>query len=248
MFIISSKSGVPLNSALWFNNMSETKVFDNTKAFREAKEISAEIKLNLPKVYDIASISTTSKLPFKALSIREVIIHRVSELSESACYLFEAKKHVSAFIIIRSLMETVAILYWLNDRIKKVNKTKHIGNIDHFFMRLFFGCRDDEKLPDPYNVLKAIDKINENFNGFRKMYDDLSEFAHPNWAGLAGSYSELDKKNFKVSFGSRTEDIPLSFGLAPLTASLHIFKHYYNESGDLMPEFITICESELDTK
>jgi hypothetical protein len=142
-------------------------------------------------------------------------------------------------------METVAVLYWVFEKVSKVNQTQKTGNIDHFFMRFLFGCRDDVKFPPPYNVLDAIDKINESFEGYRQMYDDLSEFAHPNWSGVAGSYSEVDRKNFRITFGLRMEDIPLSSGLAPLAASLHIFKHYYKELGNLMPTFIKICDLEV---
>lgn len=228
-------------------NMSETKSYNVIKYLQEAKDLANEIKTNLPDAYDIASISVKSKLPLKALALREAIIHRVSELSEVACQLYESKKVISAFIITRSLIETVAILYFIYDKIKKVNNNKDIDNVDHFFMRLLHGCRDIQELPDSYNILTAIDKIDKIFEGFRKMYDDLSEFAHPNSSGLTFAYSEVDMNNYKMFFGVR-DNIPISFGLSPLVACLHIFIYYYNKFGELMPAFIEICNLDADKK
>lgn len=150
--------------------MSKTKSSIIINYLQEAKDLVNKIKLNLPDSYEIASISVKSKIPFNALTLREAIIHRVSELSEVAYQLYYSNKVISAFIITRSLMETVAILYSIHNEIEKVNNSKKIANINSFFIRLLYGCRDIDWLPKPpYNILTAIDKIDKSFEGFRKL-------------------------------------------------------------------------------
>ena len=75
------------------------------------KALTQQIVASLPQRLDPATISLTAKLPFRAMSLREALIHRVADLSEAAVRLYESGQTLPAFVITRALMETAASLY-----------------------------------------------------------------------------------------------------------------------------------------
>lgn len=218
-----------------FNNKEKKKIL-------KAKQLSKQLASNLPKKIKAASLSLSSKLPFKAVSLREVLIHRIAELSEVAVELFELKKIVPAIIMTRAVFETTAVLYWLYKSIKQVCATKELGNIDEFFMKSLFGSKDEERLPESYNILTAINHTDKDSQGYRNAYNSLSEFAHPNWSGLSGAYSKLNREKIILELGKELGNIPLSVALPLLLGALTLFIDYYNEMETYLLQFNEICD------
>ena len=212
------------------------------KELAKAKQLSRRLSSNLPKEIEAASLSLYSKLPFKAFSLREVLIHRITELSEVAVELFELKKIVPAIIMTRAVFETTAVLYWLYKSIKQVCATKELGNIDEFFMKSLFGSKNEERLIESYNILTAINHTDKDFQGYRNAYNSLSEFAHPNWSGLFGAYSKLNREKIILELGKEVGNIPLSVALPLLLGALTLFIDYYNEMETYLLQFNEICD------
>ena len=212
------------------------------KELAKAKQLSRRLSSNLPKEIEAASLSLSSKLPFKAVSLREVLIHRIAELSEVAIELFELKKIVPAIIMTRAVFETTAVLYWLYKSIKQVCATKELGNIDEFFMKSLFGSKDEERLPESYNILTAINHTDKDSQGYRNAYNSLSEFAHPNWSGLSGAYSKLNREKRILELGKELGNIPLSVALPLLLGALTLFIDCYNEMETYLLQFNEICD------
>jgi uncharacterized YccA/Bax inhibitor family protein len=75
----------------------------------EAKGRSDLIAKSLPLKVVAAALTFKSKLPFKALSVREVLIYRVSALSAAAVEMFEQRRLVPAAVLTRAVVETVAV-------------------------------------------------------------------------------------------------------------------------------------------
>lgn len=213
---------------------------------KEAREITEDIKSSLPTGFEMAAVSTRAKIPWKALSWREAIIHRVAELASNSLDLYEDHKFVSSCILIRSLMETTGMIFWLHKRIRKVVNDKQLGDIDNFLMRGFLGAKEDDPKWGALNALSAVDHLNKEVPGFRDMYNGLSEFVHPNWSGTFGSFGRDDQLNFRVEFGSYINDLRWTFALSPLVRSLIHFRKNYNELAEIFPEFIRICEENLN--
>jgi hypothetical protein len=217
-------------------NSKELKRLADVKSFLE------QINRTLPDKISAVTLSHNSKLPFKAFSLREVLIHRVAELSETAVNLFESNKLVPAIIMTRAVFETTAVLYWLYERIKQATTTKELGDIDEFLMKSLFGGRVSEAPVESYNVLKAIDHINKKFQFYKESYGTLSEFAHPNWSGLMGAYSKLDKEEFTLHLGKQVGKVPILIALPLLAASLKLFIHYYDDMEKYLLQFNKICD------
>lgn len=212
------------------------------KELTKAKQLSRQLSSNLPKKIKAASLSHYSKLPFKAFSLREALIHRIAELSEVAVELFESEKLVSAIIMTRAVYETTSVLYWLYKRLKQVCATKELGNIDEFFMKYLFGSKNGEGPLESYNILTAIDHTDKDFKGYRNAYDSLSEFAHPNWSGLSGAYSKLNRKKIYLELGKDAGNVPLSVALPLLVGALTLFIYCYNEMETYLLEFNKFCD------
>jgi len=212
------------------------------KELAKSKQLSRRLSSNLPKKIEAASLSHYSKLPFKAFSLREALIHRIAELSEVAVELFESEKSVSAIIMTRAVYETTSVLYWLYKSLEKVCTKKDLGNIDEFFMKSLFGSKNGEGSLESYNILTAIDHTDKDFKGYRNAYDSLSEFAHPNWPGLSGAYSKLNREKIILELGKEVVNIPLSVALPLLVGALTLFIDYYNEMETYLLQFNEICD------
>ena len=95
-------------------------------------------------------------------------------------------------------------------------------------------------MPKAVNIQTCADKVDKVIPGFRAGYDSLSEFAHPNWVGVTGLFSEIDKPNFVTHFGRglRTDIAGLQLSNA-LVGGLLAFEHAYTKIAVEMEVFLT---------
>lgn len=126
-------------------------------------------------------------------------------------------------------------------------ESHEIGDIDNYLMRLLMGSRNNPELPQPINVMTFVDHVEKDIEGFRQQYDGLSEFAHPNWAGISLLYARPDSVNRWTDFGAniRGTDNPRLIGVVNLSVALAMFERSYGKIADLMPGFISLCERRL---
>lgn len=214
------------------------------------KVLLTRLGSNLPSGYDIASISTTAKIPMKVLSLREALIYRMFEISTAATNLYSEKQFITSCILTRSALETTAMLFWLQKRIENVVSENTVGDFDDWLMRALLGDRDGSITGerDAPSIISGVEKVDAVYNGFRSEYNFLSEFTHPNWAGTYGSYGTDDKKNWRIEFhpsSGRDNSKSWEFILNNLSATLEIFILHYNRISEFHEEFTKICESDL---
>ena len=221
--------------------------YDPVRLLDEAKELVKQFAANLPTCVDGVSLSAKSKIPFMAMGLRETLLYRITELAEGACQLYDQERFVAGIVLTRCIVETTALIYWLNARIKRVVEEGKLNDIHEFLMKLIFGAKDSKAPVEAFNILKAIDEMNKESPHSREMYDTLSEFAHPNWPGTSGPHSKLDTDNALLLLGRNIRKPPLLTCVAPLTSSLGLFKHYYAQIAEAMPQFIAICDQEIGT-
>ena len=177
---------------------------ENIALLKEANKLCENIRQNLPNVADPAAVSIESKIPFKVLSIRELMLWRISDISDSAHELYKNEEIVSAIILTRSVMESVSVLFVLLEKLEKALEEDSIERLDDDVMRLLLGGRLEDSYFQSFNIITLIDKLDKWSNGFRKAYDELSEFAHPNWSGCLGSYGKIDEEKFLLELNSKT--------------------------------------------
>lgn len=201
-----------------------------------AKKMAAEIAGSLPKELYAGSFTLKSKLPYKACSFREVLIHRVSDLADVSIELFTLGSLVPAFVMARAVVETTAMMHWLHEKAREFLEKKDEDAFDEFLMNGMLGSKDGTTEQISYNILTAIDRLNKDFDGIRAMYDRLCEFTHPNWSGVMGSYSVIEEEKFLLHLGKHHRKPPIAFGLGPLIACLAIFRDYYNSTAGLLKD------------
>lgn len=208
-----------------------------------------DFKASLPRVVDPAEISLKAKIPFKAITYREALLHRITELSDTSINLYKDKeKTISFMIIARSVHETFSLLYMLHKNMTEAIETKSVIKFDEYIMTNTFGYRmkGNDNLPQMPNILKAIDQVDKILDGaFRRTYESMSEFCHPNCAGVHSAYVKIDKENFLAYIGADKTQKSVDAYMGSLFATLEMFEHYYNQISKLMDEFIDICESEF---
>jgi hypothetical protein len=216
----------------------------------EARTRLTGIQTNLPYEIPAAGVSTTAKIPFTALCCREGLIWRAEELGRSACDSFEKEDAVAGVLLTRAFFETAAALWHLKETIERQLDKGIEADLEAQIQRVILGHRSEASLPEAFNVLTFIDRLARAFPLARKKYDEMSEYAHPNWMGTAFPFSVIDKDAFVVTFGRglRGGDHHAQLGLSCLIGGLHVAEVAYNGIADLMPRFIKACEGHLSSR
>lgn len=130
---------------------------------------------------------------------REALLYRFIELAETTIILFRANHLVSAIISARSVQETLAMMWFVNDKLKSLSITEDLSTFLKKMDRLSFGWSGDDQFPEKINILTCIDSVDKIMEGsFRKNYDFLSEFAHPNYSGVIGAYTKPNHQTLDV--------------------------------------------------
>jgi hypothetical protein len=121
-------------------------------------------------------------------------------------------------------------------------------------MRVLAGSKDgndgDEHLPQAVNILTCIGKVDREIEGFRKFYDILSEYAHPNWSGSAGMFTETDYENILIDLGlspRKQERAKFKIGTAFAT-NMELFVIIYNEFAEFLPNLTQLCERQIEKR
>lgn len=214
-------------------------------------EIRSRLELlesSLPKHADAMDLSRTAKLPFKALVCRETLVWRMTELGSTALESFEKNRLTSAILLTRAAVETSAALWYLCAKLEAALDSEAVGDLDGYLMKLTLGSRtNDDIMPEPINVLNFVDRVDKEVSGFRHQYELLSEFAHPNWAGVTGLYSKPGLPNLSVDFGAniRGGEAAKKIGVINLSVALMFFEQSYNSVAKLMPAFVALCENHF---
>ena len=103
--------------------------------------------------------------------------------------------------------------------------------------------------PEAINVLTSLKRATKELGpGLTKSFEDMSEFAHPNAAGVLGGYSNLDTKRHVCHFRSepaRESSRRVTWHLGAALIGLAVFQ----TAGAILDRekggFVALCEREL---
>ncbi|MGO9019647.1 MAG: hypothetical protein ACLQVJ_14995 [Syntrophobacteraceae bacterium] len=118
--------------------------------------------------------------------------------------------------------------------------------VDNYLFRLSLGAKviEMKEVPEPINVMSMIDSVDyhikyllqdaENEKMFRSLYDDLSEFCHPNFLGISGG-SDINCSEKAIIYHEPGTMLGghISFFFY-LNMSTRLFLHFHKESTDLL--------------
>jgi hypothetical protein len=202
-----------------------------------------------PAELDARRLARRSKLPFKAALYRDALLWRIEELGRCALGAYDRTDHVSGIVLTRATIETIAALHSLHRLVTRY-QGGDIEGLDATLMSMLMGSRAREDRPDAINVLNAIDKLTKSVPAFRALYDQLSEFAHPNDAGTASSYAVLDIVDLGATFTARGEQFERRAWLLIecLATSLMLVMPLYDELLVAAPAFARRCDADAGSK
>lgn len=205
------------------------------------------IKKSLPVEIHAGGVSTIAKTPYKLLIFREALIWRLAETSEVALSLFKDRKHVSAIIMIRSVIECAAACWFILELIEEYQEKRSLTKLDEKVTRLLMGQKWNSELPSAVHINDMLRSADKTVTGMFKSYDIMSEYAHPNWSGVFGMYGKRGGEDYIALFGEniRKGDGVLKVGINGLLGALTAFEFAYNRISDLMPEFVESCEDDV---
>ena len=186
-----------------------------------------EIRALLPSGVDPKFKRFHSNIPFKIISIRDALLHRLVNLGEESLLLHDAKSLIPFLLTVRACLETAALLFSLNKYIEASMAGNSLDQLVEQLQRTALGSRNASTNFDSVNILGAIDKLEKSYPGIRKQYDDLSEYCHPNFEGVLCSYSELSDEN---SFVFKLNRDRVKIGEAPLKIALVVGFHAYDSA------------------
>lgn len=217
---------------------------EDERNFAEALKILAQFKASLPGRVEAAKTSHKAKLPFFAACLRECLLYRVTELGQSACDATKDGKLVSAAILTRAVLETVALLVLLDQRVREaVAESRQIKALDDLVSRALVGCRNKATPLEAINIRTILEHATKRYDGLAQIYDDLSEIAHPNWGGLLGAYGTLNEDDRLYELGE--SKVPLPMILIALNIALQVFDHTYNPMVPFLHQLVDVCDQAL---
>lgn len=206
----------------------------NLSEWIEAKRTNIE-PLETHLVYRVA---------FNTDSHREAVFHRFIELIESTYILFKEKKLIGAIVNARSAQETLSVLWFINSKLNTLSNTKDLSHYLETMNRLSFGFAGDEKFPEKINILTCINAVDKNIDiGFRRNYDILSEYAHPNYSGTLGTYTKPNDEAKTTEVGSypRSTNHLESIIESTLIVCISLLSPLHDEYSDLLNKLTDLC-------
>ncbi|MCX8477416.1 MAG: hypothetical protein MT490_16630 [Sphingomonas sp.] len=171
------------------------------------------------------------KATFRSMMLREAVCWRAQDLLAQSFALHEQGYGLGTRILIRSAFETLATLVYLNQLMQQVLD----GRLNfHLFgdktTKLLLGSRNgDREGPRSINILTVLEKCDKRYPGMMEVYADLSESAHPSYAGLCMGYSKVNYDEYETTFSNRWMELYSDRNLAAIDMCMMTFHHEYNE-------------------
>jgi hypothetical protein len=170
------------------------------------------------------------KATYRSIVLRELVCWRFTDLLAQAAHLIRSQHILGARILIRSAIETLAILIYLNQRTEAVlNGTMSFFDFASMTSRLMLGSRNATTRHEAINILSVLEKCEKRYPGIAKVYGDLSESAHPNYDGVTAGYSEINEKEYKTEFKNRWAERAGQRELELLEICVRTFEEEYND-------------------
>ncbi len=176
----------------------------------------------------------SNELVYKCKILEQFCLHRTCDFVETLFTSWDQNRPAVAFVLDRAIMETNALLYYMQDKIKGIIQDEdnymeklydQIDELNLLTTKVILGNRFDEKAEHkPTNILTIIDKVDKRISGFRNAYNFNSEFAHPNNYGLQGLYAKLadDEVTTRISNKNGVDKLSIEIFFAGLRSNLDV--------------------------
>lgn len=196
----------------------------------------ARLKGSLLPSFDIGelfgrnSVAHKWKATFRSLLLREAVFWRLEDLLQQSYALHKSGHALGALILLRSTLETLATLIYLNQLTANVlNGSLNFHTFSDKTAVLLLGSRNSTTDLSAINIQTVLQKSNERYDFIEKFYADLSECAHPNHEGLIFGYSRPDREKFIENFANHWSDMYARTHELKMSTVIMMFEHEYND-------------------
>ena len=226
---------------------------ENGLTWIELEKKLKRLNNRLPKIISRKNVSDISKTALKAHLIHASLLYRYHNLAKNSAGLSKEGAIIPALILARAAFETAALLFYTHTKIDAVVKNRDMSEIDDILMRIMLGEKRQQIAGDTdisaINILTVVDLLDKEMEkfgvqGIRGLYDDLCEFAHPNFSGAFGTYADAAKDNpFHCAFSVEPECLDADMPLPFLHTSLLILEKCDEDLIEILPKFTKLHES-----
>jgi hypothetical protein len=177
------------------------------------------------------------KVVWKMHSVCQSAIYRAVELQNAVAILVNADNLLGGIIMARTLIELMAFISDLQEKISRGVDSNSLPMIDEAIMATSFSTRWEE-MPEgtkATNILTIIERFDRDFMGEKKarpvsgVHAVLSEYVHPNWAGMAGFFGFVNYESRVDRLSVRHKDkeklyLHIAAGCTALAIIEHILR------------------------
>lgn len=201
-------------------------------------------EVNLGGLFTRDPVAHKWKVTYRVVVLRELVFWRSIDLLRQMVLLAENNHILGARILLRSSLETIAVLVYLNVKMQDVVEGKiPFHEFCEKVLKLMLGSKDKSTSISSINVVTIVTKHCERkYPGIAKIYADLSESAHPNYEGICNGYSKVDERDYSTHFGNRWSEI---YGDNLETSIFPILKILEDEFNDVFVSAFNALEEWL---
>jgi hypothetical protein len=184
------------------------------------------------------------KTPFLCWLLRTLVSWRLEDILRQSLILHTMGHLLGARILLRSGIETLAILINLNQRIDRLlSSGSNFKDFDKDIRKLVSGSKDKSTEYESINILTILEKCEYKYPNLKALYHRLSETAHPNFDGMELGYCDYDDKEKTVKFSNRMSELWSGTHEDQLSSCFSIYVHEFN---DVWPEKFAALENWLE--
>lgn len=170
------------------------------------------------------------KAAYRSCVLRESVSWRTHDLLVQAQTLFSRGHVLGSRILLRSALESLAILVYLNGMIDQMLK----GDLGfHEFSaktsRLLLGSRNETTKHTSINIVTVIEQCDKKYPGISDVFATLSESAHPNYEGVCFGYSRVDHERHETNFANHRKVMWADRHESLLRFIAAVFEHEYDD-------------------
>jgi hypothetical protein len=192
-------------------------------------QISLCQQIDLAGLYARSHIAHKWKLTYRLIALREGIGWRITDILYQAHKLGIEDMIIGARILTRAAIETLCLLIYMNNQMNSVVRNKiSFNDFEGNTRKMLLGAKNREGSYEPINVNGLVNASDKKYTGLKKIYDEFSETAHPNYEGISIGYSKLDTENHLTEFGNFWKEKFGNGHESAIRMCLEIFENEYN--------------------
>lgn len=207
-------------------------------------ESSLVENIDLGGLFSRDPIAHKWKATYRITVLRELTFWRVTDTLKQLVLLVKNDHFLGARILLRSTIETIGILIYLNVKIKSVlDGNEKFESLSKTSMQLMLGSKDESTKINAINILTILNKHCERkYEGISDIYAGLSETAHPNYDGVCSGYSFIDETEYTTHFKNRFSE---KYGRSIEDQTLAVMRIFEEEYSNVWPSMFESLEKWL---